>query len=195
MVFSGAWGKLIHEKKKSRKISWHCPFNSGIRDVALLNRLKANFLIFALSDIRLSVCVTLSNICQCVCVALSNICLPVCVALSNICLSVCVALSNICLPVCVAKMGPRHLGLIKLMRSFSKDVISYSVFWNVQISKFNLKGSGSWERMKTFCYFSHLFSSKPRGKWQWRHHTSEHFEHLKTRRGFFHKIVKRKNGK
>ncbi len=144
------------KKTKSRKISWHWPFNSGIRDVALLNRLKANFLIFALSDI----------------------CLSVCVALSNICLSVCVALSNICLPVCVAKMGPRHVVLIKLMRSFSKNVISYSVFWNVQISKVNLKGAGSWERMKTFCYFSHLFSSKPLANWQWRHHTSEeHFEH------------------
>ncbi len=64
---------------------------------------------------------------------------------------------------------------------------SYSVFWNVQISKVNLKGNGSWEKMKTFCYFSHLFSSKLRGKcMQWRHHTSEvHFEHLKISRGFF----------
>ncbi len=26
MVFSGAWGKLIHEKKQKLKIWWHCPF-------------------------------------------------------------------------------------------------------------------------------------------------------------------------
>ncbi len=27
MVYSGAWGKLIHEKSQKSKISWHCPFN------------------------------------------------------------------------------------------------------------------------------------------------------------------------
>ena len=27
MVYSGAWGKLIHEKNQKQKISWHCPFN------------------------------------------------------------------------------------------------------------------------------------------------------------------------
>ncbi len=27
MVYSGAWGKLIHEKNQKSKISWHCPFN------------------------------------------------------------------------------------------------------------------------------------------------------------------------
>ncbi len=26
MVFSGAWGKLIHEKNQKQKILWHCPF-------------------------------------------------------------------------------------------------------------------------------------------------------------------------
>jgi hypothetical protein len=26
LVNSGAWGKLIHEKKQKSKISWHCPF-------------------------------------------------------------------------------------------------------------------------------------------------------------------------
>ncbi len=26
MVYSGAWGKLIHEKNKKSKISWHRPF-------------------------------------------------------------------------------------------------------------------------------------------------------------------------
>ena len=25
-VYSGAWGKLIHEKNHKQKISWHCPF-------------------------------------------------------------------------------------------------------------------------------------------------------------------------
>ncbi len=28
MVYSGAWGKLIQEKKQKSKISWHCPFNT-----------------------------------------------------------------------------------------------------------------------------------------------------------------------
>ncbi len=68
---------------------------------------------------------------------------------------------------------------------------SYSVFWNVQISKVNLKGIRSWGRMQTYCYFSHLFSSKLLGKWQWRHHTSEeHFEQLKIRSGFFIKYLR-----
>ncbi len=26
-VYSGAMGKLIHEKNQKSKISWHCPFN------------------------------------------------------------------------------------------------------------------------------------------------------------------------
>ncbi len=26
MGYSGAWGKLIHEKNQKQKISWHCPF-------------------------------------------------------------------------------------------------------------------------------------------------------------------------
>jgi hypothetical protein len=28
LVYSGAWGKLIHEKNKKSKISGHCPFKS-----------------------------------------------------------------------------------------------------------------------------------------------------------------------
>ncbi len=27
MLFSGAWGKMIHEKNLKQKILWHCPFN------------------------------------------------------------------------------------------------------------------------------------------------------------------------
>ncbi len=30
MVYSGAWGKLIHEKNQKSKISWHCPFNFSL---------------------------------------------------------------------------------------------------------------------------------------------------------------------
>ncbi len=26
MLFSGGWGKMIHEKNLKQKISWHCPF-------------------------------------------------------------------------------------------------------------------------------------------------------------------------
>jgi hypothetical protein len=28
LVYSGAWGKLIHEKNQKSKISRHCPFNA-----------------------------------------------------------------------------------------------------------------------------------------------------------------------
>ncbi len=28
MVYSGPWGKLIHEKNQKQKISWHCPFKT-----------------------------------------------------------------------------------------------------------------------------------------------------------------------
>ncbi len=28
MVYSGAWGNLIHEKNQKSKISWHCPFKA-----------------------------------------------------------------------------------------------------------------------------------------------------------------------
>ncbi len=30
LLFSGAWGKVIHEKHLKQKISWHCPFNVRI---------------------------------------------------------------------------------------------------------------------------------------------------------------------
>jgi hypothetical protein len=30
MVYSGAWGKLIHEENQKSKISWHCPFKGGL---------------------------------------------------------------------------------------------------------------------------------------------------------------------
>ncbi len=29
--FSGAWGKVIHEKNLKQKISWHCPFEEIIK--------------------------------------------------------------------------------------------------------------------------------------------------------------------
>ncbi len=31
MVYSGAWGKLIHEKNQKSKISWHCPFKGIVQ--------------------------------------------------------------------------------------------------------------------------------------------------------------------
>ncbi len=30
VVYSDAWGKLIHEKNQKSKISWHCPFKHGL---------------------------------------------------------------------------------------------------------------------------------------------------------------------
>jgi hypothetical protein len=29
MLFSGAWGKIIHEKNLKQKVSQHCPFNTS----------------------------------------------------------------------------------------------------------------------------------------------------------------------
>ncbi len=31
MQYSGAGGKLIHQKNQMQKISWHCPFNPASR--------------------------------------------------------------------------------------------------------------------------------------------------------------------
>ncbi len=37
LVYSRAWGKLIHEKNQMQKISWHCPFKGTVsRDFRLL---------------------------------------------------------------------------------------------------------------------------------------------------------------
>ncbi len=33
MEYSGAGGKLIHEKNQKQKISWHCPFKAFILSV------------------------------------------------------------------------------------------------------------------------------------------------------------------
>ncbi len=30
MLFSGAWGKVVHEKNLKKKISWHCPFKGRV---------------------------------------------------------------------------------------------------------------------------------------------------------------------
>ena len=38
MVYSGAWGELIHEKNQQQKISWHCPFNSNIRKIIITEK-------------------------------------------------------------------------------------------------------------------------------------------------------------
>jgi hypothetical protein len=31
MVYSGSWGKLIHEENQKSKILWHCPFKKKLR--------------------------------------------------------------------------------------------------------------------------------------------------------------------
>ncbi len=47
MVYSGAWGNLIHEKNQKSKISWHCPFKRYqnakliiIESIALIKKSK-----------------------------------------------------------------------------------------------------------------------------------------------------------
>ncbi len=48
MEYSGAGGKLIHEKNQKQKISWHCPFkhNFAPRWSQRIDRIK-----YAISDI------------------------------------------------------------------------------------------------------------------------------------------------
>jgi hypothetical protein len=36
MEYSGAGGKLIHEKNQKQKILWHCPFKCGVRSPKLI---------------------------------------------------------------------------------------------------------------------------------------------------------------
>ncbi len=36
MEYSGAGGKLIHEKNQKQKISWHCPFKIDIQVYSIL---------------------------------------------------------------------------------------------------------------------------------------------------------------
>jgi hypothetical protein len=33
MLFSGFWGKMIHEKNLKKKILWQCPFNRWLIDI------------------------------------------------------------------------------------------------------------------------------------------------------------------
>ncbi len=42
IVFSEAWGKLIHEKNQKLKISWHCPFKSFLLAICNLYTIKGN---------------------------------------------------------------------------------------------------------------------------------------------------------
>ncbi len=46
MVYSGAWGKLIHEKNQKSKISWQCPFK--LDWLFSFHRSKVFFLFFYL---------------------------------------------------------------------------------------------------------------------------------------------------
>ncbi len=41
MGYSGAGGKLIHEKNQKQKISWHCPFKCIYRKKQACNQLVA----------------------------------------------------------------------------------------------------------------------------------------------------------
>ncbi len=42
MEYSGAGGKLIHEKNQKQKISWHCPFKVGSRYCTVYSRTAAS---------------------------------------------------------------------------------------------------------------------------------------------------------
>ncbi len=48
MLYSGTWGKLIHEKNQKSKTSWHCPFK-GAAD--LLLRGGSQYLLHPLHDL------------------------------------------------------------------------------------------------------------------------------------------------
>ncbi len=43
MVYSGAWGKLNHEKNQKQKISWHCPFKGGKKTLEWTTALDSAF--------------------------------------------------------------------------------------------------------------------------------------------------------
>ncbi len=44
MEYSGAGGKLIHEKNQKQKFSWHCPFNGALPWNIFGNRNDNSFL-------------------------------------------------------------------------------------------------------------------------------------------------------
>ncbi len=49
MLFSGAWGKMIHEKNLKQKISWHSPFK--IKDTAFEIRQQRQLLFHVKQDL------------------------------------------------------------------------------------------------------------------------------------------------
>jgi len=50
MGYSGAGGKLIHEKNQKQKISWHCPFKSTV-DIKTCTSTKPQYFSAALAEI------------------------------------------------------------------------------------------------------------------------------------------------
>ncbi len=44
IVYSDAWGKLIHEKNQQSKISWHCPFKCIVNSEMYMNNTIFYFL-------------------------------------------------------------------------------------------------------------------------------------------------------
>ncbi len=62
--YSGARGKLIHEKNQKQKISWHCPFNPRLKCILLAQTIDLNICsyrnchchLFALLLIHLCTC-------------------------------------------------------------------------------------------------------------------------------------------
>ncbi len=52
MEYSGAGGKLIHEKNQKQKISWHCPFKCGKSFAGLFWLLRLDFIVNHLEKIR-----------------------------------------------------------------------------------------------------------------------------------------------
>ncbi len=51
MVYSGAWGKLIHEKNQKSKISWHCPFKQTYSTKSRIKRAELPYeLVFLQAD-------------------------------------------------------------------------------------------------------------------------------------------------
>jgi hypothetical protein len=45
MLFSGAWGKMIHEKNLKQKILQHCPFNTSASEIG--GQLEKGFTFFS----------------------------------------------------------------------------------------------------------------------------------------------------
>ncbi len=67
MGYSGAGGKLIHEKNQKQKISWHCPFNSNSQYPSVYLTLTLTWIVHNLITCAISIdCPSLKRLDMCI---------------------------------------------------------------------------------------------------------------------------------